>query len=137
MKKWSIGSSQNEWNVVLNNISADLEEAGYESEFINSFELAIDEVFANIDMHAYGEDGGVVEIELDADSHMVQICFRDNGAQFNPLVHKSQKVNADSVQDIKVGGHGISIIKQQSDEITYSYENGTNVLKIKKYRQEN
>ena len=59
------------------------------------------------------------------------IQFLDNGKPFNPL----SKEDADttlSAEEREIGGLGILMVKKSMDEVEYVYEDGKNILTIKK-----
>jgi len=50
---------------------------------------------------------------------------------FNPLEQKEADLNV-SLEERKIGGLGIHLIKEIMDELAYVYEDGRNVLKMRK-----
>ena len=72
--------------------------------------------------------GGVLCMNYMAGEGVTHI---DNGRPFNPL----EKVDPDttlSLEDRKEGGLGIFLVKKSMDMVEYKYENGNNILIIKK-----
>jgi len=70
-------------------------------------------------------------VDIDGDPPTVTIRFLDQGRPFNPL----EKPDADitlSAQDREIGGLGILLVKKIMDQVDYAYENGKNILTIKK-----
>lgn len=95
--------------------------------------LAVEEIFVNISSYAYHPEIGQAEVgvDIDGDPPTVTIRFLDQGRPFNPL----EKPDADitlSAQDREIGGLGILLIKKIMDQVDYAYENGKNILTIKK-----
>ena len=95
--------------------------------------LAVEEIFVNISSYAYHPEVGQAEVgvDIDGDPPTVTIRFLDQGRPFNPL----EKPDADitlSAQDREIGGLGILLIKKIMDQVDYAYENGKNILIIKK-----
>ena len=95
--------------------------------------LAVEEIFVNISSYAYHPEVGQAEVgvDIDGDPPTVTIRFLDQGRPFNPL----EKPDADitlSAQDREIGGLGILLIKKIMDQVDYTYENGKNILIIKK-----
>lgn len=95
--------------------------------------IAIDELLSNIAHYAYEQNNGTVTvcIEVEEDPLAVIITFIDNGIPFDPLAKVDPDVKL-SVDEREIGGLGIYIVKKSMDEITYEYQNGQNILKIKK-----
>ena len=95
--------------------------------------LAVEEIFVNISSYAYHPEVGQAEVgvDIDGDPPIVTIRFLDQGRPFNPL----EKPDADitlSAQDREIGGLGILLVKKIMDQVDYAYENGKNILTIKK-----
>ena len=55
--------------------------------------------------------------------------FVDNGVEFNPLL-KGDVNLPDNIDDAEIGGLGIHITRELSDDISYEYINDENHLKI-------
>ena len=95
--------------------------------------LAVEEIFVNISSYAYHPEVGQAEVgvDIDGDPPTVTIRFLDQGRPFNPL----EKPDADitlSAQEREIGGLGILLVKKIMDQVDYAYENGKNILTIKK-----
>lgn len=95
--------------------------------------LAVEEIFVNISSYAYHPEVGQAEVgvDIDGDPPTVTIRFLDQGRPFNPL----EKPDADitlSAQEREIGGLGILLVKKIMDQVDYAYENGRNILTIKK-----
>lgn len=137
MKKWVIRSSLEQWNFVADEISEILMQNEFDKNFILSFSLALDEAFANISMYSYNDNEGTVEITLSVDLDKVKAELRDYGKQFNPLTYQIDTGIDKPVCERKIGGLGIFIIKKQTDNQTYVFENNTNILTLEKRRRKN
>lgn len=95
--------------------------------------LAVEEIFVNISSYAYHPEVGEAEIgvDIDGDPPAVTIRFLDRGRPFNPL----EKPDADttlSASEREIGGLGILLVKKIMDQVDYAYEDGRNILTIKK-----
>lgn len=95
--------------------------------------LSIEEAVENVVRYAY--DGGIgwleADIHLDQDSLLLTIELRDAGTPFNPLQREDPDVNQ-SAEDRDIGGLGIFLCKKMMDSIEYRYEDGNNVLTMRK-----
>ena len=69
--------------------------------------------------------------ELDPEGVMLTIVLRDAGVPFNPLERPDPDVTL-SAEDREIGGLGIFLCKQLMDHIEYKYEDGCNVLIMRK-----
>ena len=96
-------------------------------------DVAIDELFGNIAHYAYqgGEGDATVRFEFDSEERMAAITFMDRGVPFDPLKKAEPDVKL-SVEDREVGGLGIFLVRKTMDAIEYRYEDGMNVLTIRK-----
>ena len=112
-------------------LEVDLKELYKLTEFIAQYskdlqtKLAIEEIFINI-VNYSNADYAIVNVECDENLEME---FVDNGIQFNPLLKKDPKT-PESLEEVKIGGLGIMLVKNYADDLTYKYENGENHFKI-------
>ena len=96
--------------------------------------VAVEEIFVNIAHYAYHpEQGGTATIRCCVGGSPLQVTiqFLDNGKPFNPL----DKEDADttlSAEERNIGGLGILMVKKSMDAVDYLYEDGKNILTIKK-----
>ena len=96
-------------------------------------DIAIDELFGNIAHYAYNPEIGqaTVRVEVAEDPLAVVITFIDNGTPYDPLKKDDPDVTL-SAEERDIGGLGIYMVKKSMDEISYEYQDGKNILKIKK-----
>ena len=96
-------------------------------------DIAIDELFGNIAHYAYNPDVGeaTVRVEVIEDPLSVVITFIDGGVPYDPLAEADPDITL-SAEERAIGGLGIFMVKKTMDEITYRYENGSNILSIRK-----
>ncbi|MBR2490156.1 MAG: ATP-binding protein [Ruminiclostridium sp.] len=95
--------------------------------------LAVEEIFINIASYAYPSEVGQVEVgvDIDGDPPVVTIRFVDQGCPFDPLEKPDPDVTL-GLQEREPGGLGILLVKKFMDQVGYVYENGRNILTIKK-----
>lgn len=95
--------------------------------------MIIDEIFGNISKYAFNNEGGKVNILswLEEDPLRLNIKFIDNGIPFNPLEIEKPDITS-SVNNRKIGGLGIFIVKSMVDSFVYKYIHECNVLTITK-----
>lgn len=95
--------------------------------------IAIDELFGNIAHYAYHPEVGeaTVRVEVMEDPLSVVITFIDGGVPYDPLTQADPDITL-SAEERAIGGLGIFMVKKTMDEITYRYENGSNILSIRK-----
>ena len=96
-------------------------------------ELSIEEAVENVVQYAY--EGGIGWLEagtkLDDKTLVLTIELRDAGVPFNPLEKDDPDITL-SADERPVGGLGIFLCKNMMDSISYRYEDGNNVLVMKK-----
>ena len=91
--------------------------------------VAIEEVFVNVAHYAYGDGEGdmTLGIGFDEESHSIIFRMTDKGVPFDPLKKPDPDITL-SADEREIGGLGIFITKKTMDTVTYSYENGENIL---------
>ena len=91
--------------------------------------VAIEEVFVNIAHYAYGgEDGDMTfGIGFDRETRNITFIMSDSGVPFDPLKKPDPDITL-SAEERQIGGLGIFITKKTMDSVTYSYEDGKNIL---------
>ena len=96
-------------------------------------ELSVEEAVENVVQYAY--EGGIGWLEagtsLDDQSLVLTIELRDAGVPFNPLEKPDPDITL-AATERPVGGLGIYLCKKMMDSISYRYEDGNNVLVMKK-----
>ena len=118
-------------NQVLEFVNRILEEEKCLQYVQMEIDIAVEELFVNIAHYAYAPDIGCVSIQVFVEEKDVIIIFKDNGIPYNPLARKDPDITL-PLEERRIGGLGIYIVKQYMDNVDYSYENGMNVLRIKK-----
>lgn len=96
--------------------------------------LITEEIFVNVAHYAYGDEKGIcsVDVNFDTDKKYLELVFMDSGKPFNPIEKEDPDITL-SADQRKIGGLGIFIVKQISDNISYKYENDKNILQIGKF----
>lgn len=133
MKKMMIPAAVDRLDEINAFVEAELEACGCSLKAQMQVSLAVEEIFVNIAHYAYNPEVGEAEICVDTsgDPPSVLIRFLDHGKPFNPL----EKPDADTTlpaEERDIGGLGILLVKKNMDEVQYSYENGANILTIRK-----
>ena len=95
--------------------------------------LAVEEVFVNIASDAYQSETGFVHVkaEITEDPNGVELTFIDSGMPYDPLAKADPDITL-SAEERQIGGLGIFMIKKLVDDVRYSYEDGKNILVIRK-----
>ena len=97
-----------------------------------SLNLAIEEAVTNVILYAYPEGTkGYVDIEAQSEEDSLVFIISDSGKAFDPTSIPPADVTA-SLEDRKIGGLGIFLVRNIMDEVSYERIGGKNVLKLKK-----
>ena len=112
---------------------AELEKIGCPMKTVIQINVAIDEIFSNIVRYGYPDGAGPVTVELieKEEPHAVYVRFCDEGIPYNPLTKSDPDVTL-SAEERSIGGLGIYMVKKTMDDVKYKYENGQNILTIRK-----
>ncbi len=107
-----------------------------ETDLMYKIDVAAEEIFVNIAHYAYKDklpagEFGQAQITCTYEDELLTIIFRDQGVPFNPLDRPDPDITL-SAEDRSIGGLGIFLTKKYMDKVEYNYENGENVLTLKK-----
>ena len=132
MKELTVAATVDNIEAVTDFVNTHLEVADCPMKAQMQISIAIDEIFSNIAYYAYapGTGDATVRVEITQEPAAI-IAFMDRGVPYNPLENTDPDTTL-SAEDRKVGGLGIFMVKKSMDEITYRYENGRNILSIRK-----
>lgn len=95
--------------------------------------LAVEEIFVNIANYAYFPETGQAEIVVDTwgEPTTLTVGFLDWGKPFDPLAKPDADITL-SAEERGIGGLGIFLVKKLMDDVNYIYEDGKNILTIRK-----
>lgn len=115
-------------------VEEELEAADCPMKAMMQVSIAVEEIYVNIAHYAYNPEVGeaTVRCAVGGDPLQVTIQFLDSGKPFDPLA----KPDADttlSAEEREIGGLGILMVKKSMDDVQYRYENGCNILTLKKH----
>ena len=114
-------------------INAELETHDVPMKTVMQIDIAVEEIFVNIAHYAYNPEVGQASVTVrvtDAPG-CVEIRFTDCGKPYDPLSRQDPDVTL-GVEDRAIGGLGIYMVKKSMDELSYAYEDGQNILTIRK-----
>ncbi len=128
-------------------VTAHAVNAGLSSEKVYRIQLAIEEAVVNICQYAYLEEAaanlmnypyrseGSFIIRMRREGSDFAVDMVDQGLAFNPLSVSPPEANV-PLEDQKLKGIGIHLIRQVTDEVRYSRVEDTNVLSLIMRRDE-
>jgi len=108
--------------------------AGLDGVQVKRIELVLEEATINIIHHAYGGQGGKLELCCTPVQGGLEIRFVDEAPPFNPLKAPPVEVVTD-IASQRIGGMGIHLIRGLTDEFSYRREGGRNVLTMRFLRK--
>jgi anti-sigma regulatory factor (Ser/Thr protein kinase) len=94
--------------------------------------LALDEMITNVATHAYpggGEHRFTLQITVSNEEFVARI--EDDGVEFNPTEHAIPDLDA-PLEERKVGGLGIYLVRQIMTSVEYQRVAGKNVVTLRK-----
>ena len=94
--------------------------------------VCYDEIFANCAKYAYANKKGKINVRLDVSKKQLALTISDSGDAFNPLEKQDADVTS-SLENRKIGGLGIHMVKNFMDQYHYYYQDSLNVLILQKY----
>lgn len=112
-------------------LKSNMDKYGISSQKQFNLISAVEEIFCNIASYAYEENGEVI-ITTFVEDEIFNVQFADSGKKYNPLKNEDPDIASD-LKDRKIGGLGVFLAKKLSDKISYTYEDGKNILTIGVY----
>jgi len=116
---------------MINPIISSLEENKADHKTLYQMNLVLEELLVNVANYAYAPNDGDVEICYEIKNKELEVVIIDKGKPFNPLEHSDPDLKA-PVEDRKIGGLGIYLVKNLVDDIQYQRVENKNILKINK-----
>ena len=99
----------------------------FSNEEILDAQLAVEEAVTNIIMHGYEGHAGEIHITCHATRGIIEIQIEDTAPLFNPLSVPDPDFTPD-IQDRRLGGLGIFLIRRVMDDVMYRNDQGKNIL---------
>jgi serine/threonine-protein kinase RsbW len=94
--------------------------------------LALDELFTNIISYGFADQSEhTIRVCISADDNLLTVVLEDDGIPFNPVERGSPRLSCE-LEECKVGGLGIHLVKNLVDEVAYRRCGEKNVLTLKK-----
>ncbi|MCX6688517.1 MAG: ATP-binding protein [Methanoregula sp.] len=104
-----------------------MKNVGMGEDEILDVQLAVEEAVTNTILHGYDGAIGIITIRIDTSPQHIAIEIADNAPAFDPLSMPDPDLGAD-LEDRKIGGLGIFLIRKVMDEVTYRYVDNKNIL---------
>lgn len=112
-------------------LEAEMEKRACPAKVAMQMAIVLDEIFSNIVKYAYPDGPGpiVFEIEETEPAHTLVLTFTDEGLPYDPLCAEDPDINRD-IEERVPGGLGIYLVKNMMDDMTYTYADGKNILRL-------
>lgn len=94
--------------------------------------LALDELFTNIISYGFSDQQEhTIKINITIEGDQLQMRIEDDGVPFNPLASKTPDFQC-GIEECKIGGLGIHLIKKLMDDVHYQRVSDKNVLVLRR-----
>ena len=109
-------------------------QAGLETKCFQEINLALEELFANFVHHAHRQHEGrhTIRFSISLEDRVLTIRTEDSGTAFNPQKAAPPDVKC-PLEQRKIGGLGIVLIKRTMDAIHYQRTADKNITTFVKY----
>ena len=133
MREMDIAATLENLDTVMAFVDQQLEEVGCSMKAQMQIDIAVEEVYVNIANYAYNpEIGGVtIRVQIEEEPLAVILTFIDKGKPYDPLAKEDPDVTL-AAEDRQIGGLGIFMVKKSMDNVSYEYNEGRNILTLKK-----
>jgi len=124
---------------ILDMIQSSLTAFSCTEKELNQICISVEEIFTNIVSYGYGSEKEIcddmVSVSCFAESKetktIVWIQISDSGIPYDPLKYPAPDFDL-PLEELRIGGLGIHMVKKMMDFVTYKFENGYNILTIGK-----
>jgi sigma-B regulation protein RsbU (phosphoserine phosphatase) len=109
---------------------------GLAPNVVHDLNLALEEIITNIISYGYTDDREhEIRVRLSVQPGEIKAEVEDDGQPFNP-VEAPEPDTTKSLEERKIGGLGIHLVRKLMDQIEYKRQGDRNLLTIKKKTQE-
>ena len=99
-------------------------------------QLVIEEMVINVMNYGHEDGSHEIEITMDSEPHLLTIEITDDGKPFDPLEDAPEPDLVRSIEDRRVGGLGVYLVRTMMDDMSYRREQGKNHLVLVARRTE-
>lgn len=90
--------------------------------------LVFEELYVNVAKYAYPDKKGALFVRVISSEKGIEMLFIDAGIPFDPTHYKPSKEQEED--KCSVGGHGIELVIDCSQKISYKRDMGLNILYV-------
>ena len=91
-----------------------------------SLKVVVDEIYSNI---VYYSGAKTAEVLFRDDAEKITLIFEDDGTPYNPLEAEEPDIAA-GIEERKIGGLGLFIVKKMAESVAYEYIAGRNQMTV-------
>ncbi|TCK28559.1 serine/threonine-protein kinase RsbW [Ancylobacter aquaticus] len=119
-----------ELDALSSRIEAFMEAAGIAPTPAYRLQLAVDEFFNNAVDYGYPDGrSGEIGIEVRRVGDQLHLVFSDDGNPFDPFAAPAPDLEG-TVEERRIGGLGVHLVRTLCDSFAYARENGRNVKRL-------
>ena len=97
-----------------------------------AFNLSLDELVTNVILYAFPDvQEHAIDVRLRLQAGVLHAEISDDGRPFDPLSVPPPNLDA-PIEERRIGGLGLHIVREMMDTIEYAREGGRNVLRLSK-----
>ena len=105
-------------------------EHGLGEAAVQKVSIALDDLLNNIISYGFDdEEDHIIQIKLDYAEGRLEITISDDGVPFNPF-DQAQPDTALSIEERKIGGLGVLLVKELMSEVSYQRQQDSNVVTL-------
>jgi serine/threonine-protein kinase RsbW len=133
--KQTIANNYAELERLMESASGFLEEKGVDAQASYRINLALEEMVTNVIKYGYDAPGEhPIHISVEVREDEVRATIEDDGREFNPLIQEFSEQRG-PVEERRVGGLGIHLIKKLLSRLDYRREEGRNIVEVRAVRK--
>lgn len=103
------------------------------SKVTYSLQVVLDELLSNTILYGFSEgEIGKIEIDLKLTKKFLKVKISDNGKNFNPFDAQQPDLEDFDIENKKIGGLGIHIVKKMTDSFEYKRTKTKNIITLSK-----
>jgi len=107
-----------------------LERGSIAADAVYATQLALEEILSNVIRHGYEETGShEISVHLRVGDGAVDLEVEDDGREFDPLSAPEVDLGV-PLEERRVGGLGIHLLRKMASEIRYRRADGRNHLRV-------
>ena len=97
---------------------------------VRALQVALDELLTNVIMHAR-QASGPIELRLARSARSLDVEISYLADEFDPTRIKDPP-RATTIEDSKIGGLGVPLVRALMDEFSYEHADGLNIVRLRK-----